>query len=198
MNHMELSVHGKQIDVGDSLRGHVKGKIEDISEKYINHTTFANITFSKEGHGRPRIRAHISMKLGRDMMVGADAVEADPYIAFDAAAEKAGKQLRRYKRRLRDHHERTDSTPDSESIKARDYVLASDGEKEEAPDAPAVIAEMVTQIETLTVANAVMRLDLGDLPALMFYNASSGSLNMVYRRTDGNVGWVDPGECKAK
>ena len=66
------------------------------------------------------------------------------------------------------------------------------------PDAPAVIAEMVTQIETLTVANAVMRLDLGDLPALMFYNASSGSLNMVFRRPDGNVGWVDPGECKAK
>jgi ribosomal subunit interface protein len=195
---MELSVHGKQIDVGDSLRGHVKDKIEDLSEKYFNHTTFANITFSKEGHGHPRTRAHISIKLGRDIMVVADAVEADPYIAFDSAAEKAGKQLRRYKRRLRDHHDREDTTPESESIKARDYILAVDGDKEEAPEAPAVIAEMVTNIETLTVANAVMRLDLGDMSALLFHNASHGGLNMVFRRPDGNVGWVDPGNCSAK
>ncbi len=199
---MELSVHGKQIDVGDSLRGHVKEKIEDLSEKYFNHTTFANITFSKEGHGHPRTRAHISIKLGKNIMVVADAVEADPYVAFDSAAEKAGKQLRRYKRRLRDHHERTESSPEAEIIKARDYVLATDGHGKDEPPAeevPVVIAEMTTNIETLTTSEAVMRLDLGDLPALLFHNASHGGLNMVFRRIDGNVGWVDPGNtCNRK
>lgn len=196
---MELSVHGKQIDVGDSLRGHVKEKIEDLSEKYFNHTTFANITFSKEGHGHPRTRAHISLKLGKNIMVVADAVETDPYIAFDSAAEKASKQLRRYKRRLRDHHDRVEQTPEGESIKARDYVLAVDGHDKELPpeEGPAVIAEMMTNIETLTVSEAVMRLELADLPALMFRNASHNGLNMVFRRPDGNVGWVDP-DNKAK
>ena len=196
---MELSVHGKQIDVGDSLRGHVKEKIEDLSEKYFNHTTFANITFSKEGHGHPRTRAHISLKLGKNIMVVADAVEADPYVAFDSAAEKAGKQLRRYKRKLRDHHERTEQTPEAEITKARDYVLATDGHDKELPpeEDPAVIAEMTTNIETLTVSEAVMRLELADLSALMFRNASHNGLNMVFRRPDGNVGWVDP-DNKAK
>jgi ribosomal subunit interface protein len=194
---MELSVHGKQIDVGDSLRGHVKEKIEDLSEKYFNHTTFANITFSKEGHGHPRTRAHISLKLGKNIMVVADAVETDPYIAFDSAAEKASKQLRRYKRRLRDHHDREEQTPESESLKARDYVLATDGHDEVPVEGPAVIAEMATTIQTLTVSEAVMRLELADLPALMFRNASHNGLNMVFRRPDGNVGWVDP-DSKAK
>ncbi|MGB4108168.1 MAG: ribosome-associated translation inhibitor RaiA [Alphaproteobacteria bacterium] len=196
---MELSVHGKQIDVGDSLRGHVKEKIEDLSEKYFNHTTFANITFSKEGHGHARTRAHISIKLGKNIMVVADAVETDPYIAFDSAAEKAGKQLRRYKRKLRDHHERTEQSPEAEITKARDYVLATGGHDKELPSeqSPAVIAEMATNIETLTVSDAVMRLELADLPALMFRNASHNGLNMVFRRPDGNVGWVDP-ESRAK
>jgi ribosomal subunit interface protein len=192
---MELSVHGKQIDVGDSLRGHVKEKIEDLSSKYFNHTTFANITFSKEGHGHPRTRAHISIKLGKNLMVVADAIEADPYVAFDSAAEKAGKQLRRYKRRLRDHNERDDAA-EAGPLAARDVVLSGEG-KDDAPEAPVVIAEMTTNIETLTVSDAVMRMDLADLPALMFHNASSNSMNMVYRRPDGNVGWVDPGNCEA-
>lgn len=194
---MELTVHGKQIDVGESLRGHVKEKIEDLNQKYFNHTTFANVTFSREGHGHPRTRAHISIKLGKNLMVMADAVETDPYIAFDSAANKAGKQLRRYKRRLRDHHERQEQTPETESIKARDYVLAMNGndpnaEETHTGDDPVVVADMATDIKTLTVSDAVMQLDLADLPALLFRNASSNGLNMVYRRADGNVGWVDP------
>lgn len=198
---MELSVHGKQIDVGDSLRGHVKEKIEDLNQKYFNHTTFANITFSKEGHGHPRTRAHISIKLGKNILIVADAVETDPYVAFDSAAEKAGKQLRRYKRRMRDYHERTEQTPESENTKARDYVLAVSGKehKEDQPvEDPAIIAEMAAVIETLTVPDAVMRLELGDLPALMFRNAKHGGMNVIFRRTDGHVGWIDPENCSKK
>ncbi len=193
---MELSVHGKQIDVGDSLRGHVKEKIEDLNHKYFNHTAYASVTFSREGHGHPRTHAHILIKLGKNITVMADATEADPYVAFDSAAAKAGKQMRRYKRRLRDNREREEKTPEREFVKAQDYILATtetrkNKEKETLEGEPAVIAEMTTIIETVTVADAVMRLDLGNLPALLFRNASHGGLNMIYRRPDGNIGWVD-------
>ncbi|MGQ0527350.1 MAG: ribosome hibernation-promoting factor, HPF/YfiA family [Alphaproteobacteria bacterium] len=200
---MELTVHGKQMDVGESLKTHVQDKIEDLNAKYFNHTTFASVTFSREGHGHPRTRAHISIKLGRDILINAESTENEPYIAFDAAAEKAGKQLRRYKRRLRDHHERNRQSAEGEIIKARDYVLATrELEGESAPSkgnghddhAPIVIADMATHIETLTVSDAVMRLELADLPAMLFKNASHGGINMVYRRADGNVGWVDAGD----
>ena len=202
---MELNVHGKQIDVGDALRTHVTEKIEDLNSKYFNHTTFANVTFSREGHGHPLTKAHISIKLGKNIMVIADAVENDPYVAFEAAAEKAGKQLRRYKKKLRDHHDRQTQTPETEIMKARDYVLAAmpeeandDSKKEEEDDGvphgddPVVVAEMTTDIETMSVSDAVMRLDLSKQPAFMFRNASHNGLNVVYRREDGNVGWIDP------
>jgi ribosomal subunit interface protein len=198
---MELTVQGKQIDVGDALRTHVTDKIEDLNQKYFNHATFATVTFSKEGHGHARTKAHISIQVGKNIMVNADAVEADPYVSFESAADKVGKQLRRYKRKLRDHHARLEETPESEMQKARSYVLAAEQNDEPAVDDltgvpkgddPVVIAEMTTHIETLTVSEAVMRMDLAAKPALLFRNASNSKLNMVYRRTDGNVGWVDP------
>lgn len=196
---MELTVHGKQMDVGDSLKTHVQEKIEDLNAKYFNHTTFANVTFSREGHGHPRTRAHISIKLGRDILINAESTETEPYLAFDAAAEKAGKQLRRYKRRLRDHHEKREDVAEGAFLKARDYVLNTDALEDNAgvkgnghdDHAPIVIADMATHIETLTVSDAVMRLELADMPALMFRNASHNRINMVYKRADGNVGWVD-------
>lgn len=197
---MELNVHGKQIDVGDALRTHVSTKIEDLSSKYFNHTTFATVTFSREGHGHARTRAHISIQLGKNIMVVADAVEPDPYVAFDSAADKAGKQLRRYKRRLRDHHDRLEQTPESEILKARHYVLAMEPERlkdEEEVDLPqgqdpVVVAEMPKSIQTMSVADAVMRLDLSGMPVMMFRNAKHQGLNVVYRREDGNIGWIDP------
>lgn len=203
---MELTVHGKQIDVGDALRTHVEEKIEDLNSKYFNHTTYATVTFSKEGHGHPKIKSLISIKLGKDIMIIADAVEHDPYVAFDAASEKAGKQLRRYKRRLRDHHEHMEQTPESESQKAMNYVIQAMPESiagggandhDEVTEAengkdPVIIAEMSSDIQTMAVADAVMRMDLSNQTALLFRNASNGRLNVVYKRPDGNVGWIDP------
>jgi ribosomal subunit interface protein len=199
---MDLTVHGKQMSVGDALRTHVANKIEDMNQKYFNHATFATITFSKEGHGK-LVKSHISIQLGKNILIVADAIEGDPYIAFDAASEKAAKQLRRYKRRLRDHHERLEQTPESEIMKARDYVLATTQGLEsannnvqkdgaEGGDDPVIIAEMSTDIETMSVSEAVMRMDLAGQPALLFRNASHNELNVVYRRPDGNVGWIDP------
>ncbi len=207
---MEFTVQGKQVDVGDALRTHVIDKLQDIEQKYFNHTTDASVTFSKEGHGHKQYKAHISFRVGKNIMVITDATDHDPYIAFDRAAEKAAKRLRRYKKKLRDHHARTEKTPESEYIKARDYTLAvmqdnheaneqdNLGNEAEQGDDPLVIAEMATTIETLSVSEAVMRLELAEQGALLFRNATHNELNMIYRRPDGNVGWVDPVEESAK
>lgn len=187
---MQLTVHGKQMDLGDALRTHVEGKIEDMNAKYFNRAIEAIVTFSPEGHAFTK--THISIRVGKDIMVISDATENDPYVSFDSAATKVAKQLRRYKRRLRDHHERLDELPNEAFMPALDYTLTAEQNNEEEAADHLVIAEMSTQIQTMSPSEAAMRLDLSALPALMFRNASHGGLNMVYRRNDGNVGWVDP------
>ena len=186
------------MDLGDALRTHITEKLEDINAKYFNHATDATVTLSKEGHGHGTIKAHISIRIGKDIMVMADDIAGDPYGAFDSAAEKVAKQMRRYKKRLRDHHERLEKTPESEIVRARDYTLAAEPEAQETEDHeehgkdPVVIAEITTDIQTMSVSEAVMRLDLSGQNALLFHNASHNGLNMVYRRPDGNIGWIDP------
>ena len=188
---MQLSIHGKQMDVGDALREHVSAKLEDISQKYFNHTTDANVTFSPEGHGHGLVKTNISIRVGKDIMVVASAEDADPYASFDQASDKVAKQLRRYKKRLRDHHERLETNA---ILEARERVISDeDNEEEKALEAaPLVVAEMATNIQTMAVSEAVMRLNLSGQPAFLFRNANHDGLNMVYRRDDGNVGWVDP------
>lgn len=192
---MQITVQGKQMNVGDALRTHVSQKLEEMNNKYFNHGTDASVTFSKEGHGRGLIRAHISVRIGSNIMVMADASEADAYLSFDTAAEKAAKQLRRYKRRLRDHQDRLRRAPEIAEIAARDYTLSNDDDADKTvKDEALVIAEMATNIPTLTVSEAVMRLDLAHQNAFLFRSAKHGGINMVYRRNDGNIGWVDPGD----
>lgn len=193
---MQLIVQGKQIDVGEALRNHVTGKLEDINSKYFNHATDATVTFSKEGHGHGLTRAHISIRVGKNIMIMGEAVEGEPYASFDSAAEKVAKQMRRYKKRLRDHHDRMERAADAEGVAARDYVLAAEPETDDDTlpqgDDPVIIAEMTTNIQTMSVSEAVMRMDLAGQTALLFRNAKNNELNMVYRRPDGNVGWIDP------
>lgn len=200
---MQLTIEGKHVDVGDALKAHAMDKIEELTQKYFNHATTANVTFSKEGHGHSEFKVHISVLVSKNIMINTEDTAGDAYGAFDGAAEKAAKRLRRYKKKLRDHHERTEKTPEAEITKARDYVLAAFPEQDDVQDNeeddgvphgddPVVVAEMTTHIETLSVSEAVMRLDLGGQPALLFRNASNSELNMVYRRSDGNIGWVDP------
>lgn len=194
---MQLTVQGKQMDVGDALRTHVTERLEDINSKYFNHATDATVTFAKEGHGHGLIKATIHIRVGKNIMVIADNAEADPYAAFDTSAEKVAKQLRRYKKKLRDHHTRTGQLQDADFLKAMDYTLAGPADSEsddeiEAGDEPVVVAEMTTDIQTMSVSDAVMRMDLSGQPALLFRNAKHKGLNMVYRRPDGNIGWIDP------
>lgn len=190
---MQLTVQGKQMDLGDALRTHVSTKLEDINAKYFNRAIDATVTFAPEGHSF--VKTHISIRVGKDIMVISDATEPDPYVAFDQAAEKVAKQLRRYKRKLRDHHQRLEEAPEDHFTSARDVTLSTEQDnqpEEEQANDHLIIAEIATSIQTMSPSEAVMRLELSNLPALMFRNATHNGLNMVYRRPDGNVGWVDP------
>ncbi|MDR3518295.1 MAG: ribosome-associated translation inhibitor RaiA [Azospirillaceae bacterium] len=202
---MHLSVKGKQLDVGDALRTYVAEHLGPKVTKYFDNSIEATVTFSRVAH---LYRADISVHVGRNMVLQSVSEATEPYPAFDTALDKLSKRLSRNKRRLRDHR-KAEGTP-VESVPAAQYVLAAEvdlpsyGVASEAPQAehedpaeddsnkPVIIAEMTTSIDTLTVSEAVMRLDLGELPALLFRNRAHGELNLVYRRSDGHVGWVDP------
>lgn len=188
---MQLSVKGKQLDVGDALRAHVGDSLSRILGKYFGDALDVGVTVSREGH---QYRVAVSVHIGRGMQIQAQGEADGAYAAFDAAAEHLAKRLRRYKRRLRDHRKESDAAP--APLPAQQYILAGDAGTEddtvESDAAPVVIAEMATEIPSLTVSEAVMRMDLGDLPALMFRSSAHGGLNMVYRRPDGNIGWIDP------
>ena len=197
---MQLSVTGKQTEIGEALRRHIEGSLGSILDKYFKTAIEAHVILSKEAH---LSRAEISIHIGRGIVVNARAAASEAHLALDAAAERLAKQLRRYKRRLRDHHAKG-REPAGE--RAMDYVLApieeeeADGEEAEGQDAetggvtgaPAVIAEMSTELPSLTVGEAAMRMDLAETPVLLFRNRSHGELNLVYRRSDGNIGWIDP------
>lgn len=194
---MQLSVNGKQLDVGEALRTHIHDSLSRILDKYFGDAIEVIVTMSREG---PRYRAQISSHVGRHISMQSQGEAGEPYPAFDSAAERLSKRLRRYKRRLRDHHK---EIGDSETSPAQQYILAAandyddteietvDGESG-AGEQPVVVAELATEIANLTVGEAVMRMDLAEQPALLFRNRSHGGLNMVYRREDGNIGWIDP------
>jgi ribosome hibernation promoting factor len=191
---MQLTVTGKQVEVGNALRSNVESALVSLLGKYFGTAIEAHAIFAREAH---LIRAEISLHIGRGMVINSHASTSDHYLAFDAAAERLAKQLRRYKRRLRDYHGKA-RAPAERGEMARSFVLAPVDEEAEADDsavngvAPVVIAEMSTELPQLTVGEAVMRMDLAELPVLLFRNRSHGELNLVYRRGDGNIGWIDP------
>lgn len=190
---MEIIVQGKQIDIGDALRTHVQEKLIELDSKFFNRAIDGTAVFSREGHAF--FRAHIAIRVGKNISVGAEAEDTDIYTAFDQALVKVAKQLRRYKNRLRDHHRHVEALPDTSILQARSYTFAPTKDEEteqQVEETPLIVAEMTTDILTLSVSNAVMHMDLSGQPALLFRNQSHGGLNMVYRRPDGNVGWVDP------
>src|SRR5437667_2303377 len=179
---MQLTVTGKQIDVGDALRRHIEESLGSILGKYFGTAIEAHVVVSKEAYLN---RAEISVHIGRGIIVNAHAAASEVYAAFDAAAERVAKQLRRYKRRLRDHHAKAREPAADAGERVMSYVLApeADGAEDEGPASekagggPAVIAEMSTELPSLTVGEAVMRMDLADGTVLLFRNRSHGELN---------------------
>ncbi|WP_020590782.1 ribosome hibernation-promoting factor, HPF/YfiA family [Kiloniella laminariae] len=191
---MQLSVKGKQLDVGDALRTHIEENLSSTLDKYFGDAIDVNVTLSRNAY---LYRATIVAHVGKNIRLEANGEAGEPYPAFDLAAERLSKRLRRHKRKLRDDH----AEGGKEATHAQHYILSGehDEDQDDAVDAvnnddnsPLIVAEMPTEIPTLTAGLAVMRMDLEDLPAMMFRNSKHGGLNMIYRRSDGNIGWVDP------
>ena len=188
---MQLTVKGKHLDVGDSLREHVLANLTHTAGKFFGENVEAIVTFTKEKNHR--YKADISINVGRGVVLEAHNEADDPYVSFDGASARVSGRLGRYKDKLRDHHRKEDVV----TLHTAAYTTFQSNENEpEGGVEPAIVAEIESQILTLAVADAVMRLELGDLPALMFKNPGNGEYNMVYRRKDGNIGWVDPAGTK--
>jgi ribosomal subunit interface protein len=195
---MQITVSGKQVELSDALRTRVSDHLDLISNKYFDHALEAHVTFSR---ARSFFTCDINVHAGRGLTLRGEGEAADANSAFDDAAEHIAKRLRRYRRRVNEHARDTANRERPEA--ARQYILrqednaaapAANGEAETVAYAT-VIAEQVTEISLLSVGEAVMRMDLADQPVLMFRNSTSGELNVVYRRSDGNVGWIDPSGC---
>ncbi len=188
---MAIQVTGKNIDLGSALRGYILEKLERAVEKYGSKGLSANVFIEKE-HGQFLTTCTVHLVSGLSLQSSGAADEAHPSV--DEAMDRLEKRLRRYKRRLKNHH--VDSTAKAESVSpnAVDYVIRqTEDETEEIELAPAIVAETQVTIHELSVGDAVMAMDLADKAFLIFKNASHGRLNVVYRRDDGHIGWIDPG-----
>lgn len=192
---MQITVSGKQLELSDALRLRVSEHLGTIAGKYFDHALEAHVTF---GRARSFFTCDINLHAGRGLLLRAEGEAADAHAAFDDAAEHIAKRLRRYRRRVNEHARDLANRARPEA--ARRYVLREEEETESngaAGDAAigayaTVIAETPAEINLLSVGEAVMRMDLEDQPVLMFRNSASGELNVVYRREDGHVGWIDP------
>ncbi|NDF12281.1 MAG: ribosome-associated translation inhibitor RaiA [Proteobacteria bacterium] len=191
---MQVQIKGQHIDVGSSLRSHVEEHITKSITKYFDRAVEAEVFFSKQGH-LFRTTILVNEGTGKGTMIRSQGDNGDVYASFDEALGRIEKQLRRYKRKLKNHHKNhIDSFDKADALmEASKFVISNNEDKEEDEgDAPLIIAEKPTRIERLTVSEAVMKMNLADLPALMFINKKTGSLNVVYHRKDGNISWVDP------
>ena len=185
---MHIQVIGKQIDVGESLTGHVETRLSDMVNKYAERPVDAVVTFSKDRH---EFLVDATVHLSTGLTSKAQSRATDIYDSFQGCLERMEKQLRRYKRRLKDHHKsRQDPV---EAFDANYHVIdTADDEGESDSLKPIIIAEMATKVKTLSVGEAVMQLELDSSPVLVFRNEAHGGINVVYVRADGNIGWVDP------
>ncbi|MEL6204155.1 MAG: ribosome-associated translation inhibitor RaiA [Pseudomonadota bacterium] len=188
---MRYQISGHQIDIGEALQSHVHREIDEVVGKYAGRPTDATVIFSKSAHEFV-CEAVVHLSTGLTAQARAHATEI--YAAFDSCAEKMEKQLRRYKRRLKDHHR--DRKEPVEVSGAATYILAGSDTEEDSPEPdslqPMIIAEMETRVPALSVGEAVMQMELAGAPILVFRNEGHNGVNVVYRRDDGNIGWIDP------
>ncbi len=191
---MQITVSGKQVELSDALRERVAEHLNLVARKYFEHAQEAQVTFSR---ARSFFTCDINVHAARGLTLRGEGEAADANGAFDDAAEHIAKRLRRYRRRVNEHARDLASRDRPEA--ARRYVLREEAESETEAGASrelsayaTVIAESPTEISRLSVGEAMMQLDLANQQVLMFRNCASGELNVVYRRVDGNIGWIDP------
>jgi len=193
---MHIQVSGKQIDLSDALKTRVATNLETIAGKYFGHALDAQVTFSR---ARSFFTCDINLHASRGLVLRGEGEAADANTAFDDAAEHMAKRLRRHRRRLNDHTRMAGRPSPGEQARETIFADGTDPELAEAGDtgvpvkmSNAIIAEQASRIDTMSVGEAAMRLDLSDERVVMFRNSATEMLNVVYRRDDGHVGWIDP------
>jgi ribosomal subunit interface protein len=211
---MQFRVSGKNIDVGEALRSRINARVADATAKYFDGGFSGHVTIGKEGFG---FRTECVIHLDSGIVLEADALAADAYASADRAAMHIEKRLRRYKRRLKDHQAARGNgqnleqqaldqqagdqqapgrqAPDRAAISAPSYVIAApahDSDEEVTEWNPVIIAESTTTLKRLSVSDAVMELDMTGVPVIVFRHAGHGRVNLIYRRADGHIGWIDP------
>ncbi|MFK7793207.1 MAG: ribosome-associated translation inhibitor RaiA [Devosiaceae bacterium] len=186
---MSLRITGKNMDIGSALRGHVETKLGDAVAKYFSGGYSGRVTMEPEGSG---FRTDCVVHLDSGTVLQSTGLSLDPHQSADQASARIEKRLRRYKRRLKDHHH---DKAERIAMASANYVTFETPNEDEEPAedfAPTVVAETETQMKTLTVASAVLDLDFSGAPVVVFTNAGTGKINVVYKRNDGNIGWIDP------
>lgn len=189
---MKISVTGRQMDVGEAIQQHIQTIAQDLCAKYHLEPLDTQVVMSKDTHhNHHRFKTEVSMKLGRGVEVRAHGEADQAHEGVDGAFEMLGTRVRRYKKKLKDHLKHRDAHV--EKSMALQYVLNGGSHDEEVEDEhPLIIAETTTEIPTLSVSEAVMRMDLSDQTAFIFKNTTHGGINVVYKRCDGHIGWIDP------
>jgi len=188
---MTLRVSGKNLAIGESLRQHVLEKVETVVARYFGGTVSGHVVIAPEGSG---YRSDCALHLSSGATLLAEGRAHEPYASFDQAADRVERRLRRYKKRLKERHAADGAQGGGGGALVASYVIeAPDEDAEEKGEfAPVIVAEASTRVENLSVASAVMELDLTGAPLVVFQHAGSARLNIVYRRRDGAIGWLDP------
>lgn len=198
---MQVQVTGKHVDVGDALRTRVSDELSSSIGKYFDRGGGADVVVSREGHS---FKVDCAVTLASGQQLTSHGLGGDAYMAVGAAISKMETRIRRYKRRLKDHHHQALAKQQETAayfvLQPTDFEDEDEGEGfadslESFPE-PMVIAETETPFRTMTVSMAVMQLDLTEAQAIVFRNAAHGGFSVVYRRTDGNIGWIDPERTK--
>jgi ribosomal subunit interface protein len=190
---MALRVSGKNLDVGEALRGQITDRITHAVRRFYDGGVTGHVVVEPEGTG---FRTDCTLHLSSGVTLQTDGMAHDAYISAEKAAERLERRLRRYNRRLKDRHSATSSRgPDQWSLDVTSYVIQAPEEDAEDPETgfhPVVIAETKKNVTNMSVSDAVLDLDLTGAPVMVFRHATSGRINVVYRRSDGNIGWIDP------
>jgi len=190
---MSLRISGKHMDIGEAFRARIESRVGEAVDKYFDGGFSGRVTVEKS---RGRYAADCSIHLDTGVVLQAAGEAQDPQLAFEAAADRIEKRLRRYKRKLKSHG--AGQNGDGPIDMAYRIMAPVAEDQDEVPEdfAPAVVAESTMPLRAMTVASAVMELDMKDSPVFVFRNSGSNAVNIVYRRADGNIGWIDPSAAR--
>ena len=188
---MDLRVSGKNFSIGEAMRSHVSDRIQAAVQKYFDGTVSGHVVVDHEGAG---YRSDCTLHLASGITLQAEGRAFEPYASFEQAAERLERRLRRYKRRLKDHHAAEVHPEPGQGEAFSSYVVEAPEDENADDDAfnPVIVAEKTATLRRLSVSGAVLDLDMTGAPVLVFRNAGSDRVNIVYRRSDGNIGWIEP------